>query len=179
MRPPAPPPPTGPPLRELIRTRRSHRANDEYHSLRRVIEQIDARGPGVRDDELQKWARKVDGWVRDREDDLRDEVEDLLDDFIDAVEDEDLGDMSDVWGESIDARTADFFRGWWQTYRKSKAEFDLQSVDPWDHEAGFVAVVRLYGKKERRDDMALVRTVTWRGRIRDKNGVRMIAPFPG
>ena len=177
--PPPPPPPPAPSLRELVRRARGHRANDEYHSLRKVLAQIDERGPGLRDAELQKWARKVDGWVEDREDDLRDEVDDLLDEFADAVEDEDLGDLSDVWGDSIDSRTADYFSRWWQTYRKSKAEYDIQSVDPWDHEAGFVATVRLYGKKERRDDMRLVRTVTWRGRIRDKGGVRIISPFPG
>ncbi|MDA8017519.1 MAG: protein kinase [Thermoanaerobaculia bacterium] len=179
---PAAPPvvvPSRPSLRELVRAARRHRANDEYHSLREVIEQIEARGPGRRDEELEKWGRKVEGWIEDREDDLHEEVEDLLDDFVDAVEEEDPDEMDEVWGEVIDARTSEFFRQWWQTYRKSEAKVELRSVDPWDHEAGFVAVVHLYGKKERGDDLSLVRSVTWRGRIRDRDGTRMIAPFPG
>ena len=176
---PTPPVTAGPPIRELIRQARRHRANDEYHSLRKVIGQIDALGRDQFDSDMATWARKVDGWVRNRDEDLREEVEDLLDEFVAAVEEEDLDDRADVWGESMDSRTAQFFRQWWQTYRKSKAEFDLQSVDPWDHEADFVAVVRLFGKTERRGDMKLVRTVTWRGRIRDRDGKRMIAPFPG
>lgn len=166
-------------LRQLVQQARHHRSNDEYHSLRRVIHQIqNSERPPRLDDDLQKWARKVDGWVHDREEDLEDEVSDLLDDFSEAVEDEDMGDLADVWGDVLDAETAKYFRNFWDTYRKSEARVELRRVEPWDHEAGFYAEVRLYGKRQRGDDLQLVRTVNWHGRIRDQDGTRMIAPFP-
>jgi hypothetical protein len=176
--PPARPPEV--PLRQLVQRARQHRANEEFHSLRQVIQQIRARDrQGRLDDELEGWARKVDGWARDRDRELIEEVSDLLDDFADVVEDEDMEDLEELWGDRIDPGTAGFFRRYWETYRKTKAEIDLRSVQPWDHEAKFEAVVRLYGRTGRSGSLSLVGTVTWRGKLSDRDGARMISPFPG
>ncbi|MEM9553971.1 MAG: protein kinase [Acidobacteriota bacterium] len=164
---------------DLWRDARRARDDKRYHSLRDLLDAILAASPGDR--EAREWREDVRDWIEDREDDLRDEVDDLLDGLADAVDDRDRGDLVELWGPRRERAPERFFRNFWSRYPATDARYRIESVNPHDDAADFVAVVILRAKERKglREKYQTVQEIRWRGRIvDDRDGPHFVSAFP-
>lgn len=156
---------------ELWRRAEALKDAGRYDSLEIALDRVLGSYPDQR--KAQRWRRSLSKWRAKQTRQLRSQLNSHLEDLEEAVEDQDLGDVLDLWLSGSRPASQGFFETFFNRFEETRLRYQLKSSEVDDGTLIFEVTLTFEGSDGKQRSLE---SRPWRARLVDEY---FLDPFPG